>query len=65
MPFGLSSTLSGTHAERIREDQPTLARALGRLRLPVDLYPVAVGVEALERHHVRLVVVLDDLNPVA
>ena len=30
--------------------------------LPVDLDAVAVRVEALERHHVRLVVVFDDLD---
>jgi hypothetical protein len=34
------------------------------LRFPVHLYPVAVRVDALEGHYVRLVVVLDDLDRV-
>jgi len=34
------------------------------LRFPVHLYFVAVRIDALERDYVRLVVVLDDLDPV-
>jgi hypothetical protein len=40
-------------------------RKLGReLLLPVHLDPVTVRIEALERHHLRVVVMLDDLDPV-